>query len=238
MAQEVAIKKRQAISNASRNMFIAVAGASVLVGFAIVGSIFLIQKMMFNARVIGAKQDTASILTDNNKEIVTLENNIKALRSNSALRKVMVGDGSDSLRVLPDALPSFYNQEALGASVMNVLLDPVITVDSFSFASIGASEGEATAGKLQSIEFSFTAQGTPEEVSKAIQNLEHSIRQVDITQMSVSFSKSELGGSILELRATARAYYTSSVSIKLGEKEISSGDGAKSSGKETSSEKN
>jgi len=45
---DTALRKRTQISQANRTMFLWIAGASALVGFALVASIFLGQKLLFN----------------------------------------------------------------------------------------------------------------------------------------------------------------------------------------------
>lgn len=51
--KDAAIHKRQQIEQSSRVMFLWVAGASVIVGFALVISWFLVQQIIFKERVLG-----------------------------------------------------------------------------------------------------------------------------------------------------------------------------------------
>ena len=53
--KDAAIHKRQQIEQSSRVMFLWVAGASVIVGFALVISWFLVQQIIFKERVLGEK---------------------------------------------------------------------------------------------------------------------------------------------------------------------------------------
>jgi len=53
--QDAAIRKRTQIAKANRTMFLWVAVISALVGFALVGSLFLIQKAVFNEKVLTEK---------------------------------------------------------------------------------------------------------------------------------------------------------------------------------------
>jgi hypothetical protein len=241
MAQEVAIKKVQAISQAGRNMFIAVALASVVVGFSIVGSVFLVQKMAFNFKVIGEKQKTANTLHENNKVIAELAEDVKVLEQNTALKSVTTNSESNALRTIPDALPAVNNPISLGSSVMVKLLssDTEVAINSFGLdnTSTATPEGvaeaetaeagtEAAADKnssapsksLHEIGFKFEISGEPAEVFKAIQNLERSIRQIDVTVMEITYN----AAGTLNMTASARGYYISPPSIELGKKEIKS----------------
>ncbi|HMH70384.1 MAG TPA: hypothetical protein VK502_03210, partial [Candidatus Saccharimonadales bacterium] len=87
--QDIAIRKRQQIANANRMMFIWVAAVSAIVGIAIVASLFLLQKAWFNEKVLAEKAQTASTLTDNNKVINNLKDEVRVLNTNEALKSVM-----------------------------------------------------------------------------------------------------------------------------------------------------
>ena len=64
---DTALRKRTQISKANRTMFLWIAGASALVGFAVVTSIFLGQQLLFNEKVLLEKNKTVSTLNANNK---------------------------------------------------------------------------------------------------------------------------------------------------------------------------
>lgn len=223
--KDVAIKKRQLISRANRNMFIVVASASVVLGFAIVGSIFLFQKMLFNAKVIGEKQNTVNILKDNNKVYPDLAKNISALSANGDLRNAMLGTEDSTLRVISDSLPSTNNPAALGASLSDKLLTSVsgvalesITVDrnngSVNLSSSGNTNG-GSANPISTTGFTFRIHGSAENVKQTMVNLERSIRFVDITRYRFSYASDSL-----TLNGTARAYFVNEVSTDLQTKEV------------------
>ena len=74
MATEgTALRKRQQIAKANRMMFLWIAGVSVVVGIALVASIFLAQKAFFNEKVLAEKSKTASTLVKNNKVVGVLQ---------------------------------------------------------------------------------------------------------------------------------------------------------------------
>ena len=65
--KESSIRKRQQIFKANRMMFLWVAMASAVIGFALVISISLMQRIIYNQKVIGEKNKTYSTLANNNK---------------------------------------------------------------------------------------------------------------------------------------------------------------------------
>lgn len=60
MAQEVALTKRIKISKAQQNMFLAVLIASLVLGFTIMLSVFFVKYIIFNTKVINAKEQAIS----------------------------------------------------------------------------------------------------------------------------------------------------------------------------------
>ena len=227
MAQDKALRKRQQIAKANRMMFIAVAGASALIGIAIVAAIFLGQKLIFNEKVLGEKQKTISVLQKNNKATTGLKENIAVLNTNQKLRDSLANPEDAPLRVVLDALPSDVNSSAFGASLQQVLLaGDGISIDSLSInpvAGIESSETDTTtdtsvATSENSIGFSFSVSTTSdgaENLRTLLQRLERSIRIVKILNYEI-----ERQGTRLVLKATAEAYYQPETTSALKEKVV------------------
>ncbi len=104
-----------------------------------------------------------------------------------------------ALRVIPDALPSVRNNEAILASINQMFLlagtemDSLTPVDDVSESLI---EGLAT------IPVRIRMEGTDKEVMSVLDTLERSIREVDITTATIEWTT--IG---LNLNAAANAYY-------------------------------
>src|SRR5680860_739845 len=141
--KSIALRKRTQITMANRMMFLWVAGVSVVFGFALVGTIFLTQMLLFNERVLQEKDKTVAILKANNDNIQDLESQIRVLNTNQALIDSKAKPDDQPVQVILDALPSDANSLALGASLQNKLLtgisgltleslqvDPVVGVES------------------------------------------------------------------------------------------------------------
>ena len=111
--------KRQQIYKSGRTMFAWVAGASVIAGFAVVVAGFLIQRIVFESKVVVEKQNTVNTLQANNKAVDKLRDEIRVLNTNAALSSVKLNDNEEPLRVILDALPADNNALALGASVQS-----------------------------------------------------------------------------------------------------------------------
>ncbi|MES2631114.1 MAG: hypothetical protein V4611_04090 [Patescibacteria group bacterium] len=224
---EVAIRKRTQIVKANRTMFIWIALASALVGSAVVVSIFLTQKMIYNEKVLAEKQNTVSTLDKNNKVVPELEDQIRILDTNQALISSKANESDQAIQVILDALPSEGNSLALGASLQNKLLagipgltieslrvDSIVGIESLTGGSSSSSDTEETETN-NVITFSFTVKGSQESIKTVLQNLERSIRLIDITTLSI-----ETQQNAQSMTVQAKAYYEPAKSIELQKKEV------------------
>jgi len=223
---DTALRKRSQIAKANRTMFLWIAGASAIVGFAIVASIFLTQKLFFNEKVLIEKNKTASTLTANNKVVSELQSQVRALDANADLAKVKASDGDQAIQVILDALPAEANSLALGASLQNKLLaginglvleslqvDPVVGVEFLSDTSV--ESGSTSAAAANEITFRFSASGNQEALLQALTNLERSIRTIDITNLTIE----NQGGSQV-MTVQGRAFYEPSRDVTLKDKVV------------------
>jgi len=229
---DTALRKRQQIANANRMMFLWVAAVSVVVGIAAVLSLFLVQKALFNEKVLAEKDKTASTLVKNNKAIDELKNQVRVLNTNQALKDSMAPGETQPVQAVLDALPSEANSSALGASLQEKFLndgalkleslnvDPVVGVESQSDENIqdaSASSTDATAGQNQ-ITFRFavsTDLANANALKDLLQRMERSIRTIDITSLTV-----ETQGARLVLTVEGHAFYEPAKSVDLKDKTV------------------
>lgn len=224
-----ALRKRTQIAMANRVMFLWVAGVSVLFGFALVGSIFLTQKLLFNERVLNEKDRTVAILKANNGNIKGLEDQIRVLDTNQALIDAKAASDDQAVQVILDALPSDANSLALGASIQNKLLagipgltlnslqvDPVIGVESLSGESSveNASVSKSSVSQNE-ITFRFSVVGDDTALKQVLRNLELSIRTIDVLSLKI-----EGQGSTSVLSVQARAFYEPARVVQLKDKTV------------------
>lgn len=226
--QETALRKRQQIAKANRTMFLWVAGASALVGIALVLSLFLLQKAWFNEKVLAEKAKTASTLTANNQVVNDLKDQIRVLNTNTSLKEVMIAGENQPVQVVLDALPSDANSSALGSSLQEKFLndgalkiesltvDPVAGVESQSDDSV-EDASDVVEGENQ-ITFRFTVStdaGNASALKSLLQRLERSIRPIDISTLTV-----ETQGDRLVLTVAGRSFYEPARTVELKEKTV------------------
>ena len=228
---DTALRKRTQISKANRTMFLWVAGASALVGFAVVAAIFLGQKLFFNEKVLYAKNKTVSVLNENNRVVADLKTNVRVLDTNADLAKVKATGSDQTIRVILDALPSDANSLALGASLQSKLLagipgltlvslqvDPVQGIESLTGAGAVSSSNAASsvaATTDNQITFQFSVTGNQASLLQALTNLERSIRTIDITRLQIQNQ-----GSSQVMTVQGRAFYQPAKNIVLYDKVV------------------
>ena len=143
----VALGKWAKIDKAQRNMFIAVCLASIVLGVTVVGIVYFVKVIAFNAKMIGEKdqviadyksiQDDLKTISDTvNNDLSTNENLevVARTRSSDCLKNGLTDEEKSSieeiellrtcsaLRLIPDALPAQLNEEATLASLNQLLL--------------------------------------------------------------------------------------------------------------------
>lgn len=225
-ANNTAFRKRAQIAKANRTMFLWIAASSVVVGAAVVVSIFFAQNLFYNQKVISAKNETIKTLRDNNKAIPELEASVRVLDTNAALASVKADPSDQTLQVILDALPADANSLALGASLQTKLL---AGIDNLKLTSLGVTpvagiesiEGDAgdtstTEGATDSaatpVEFQFTVTSTNKDsLKEVLAKLQRSLRLIDIKTLSIAASES----GELTLDVTARSYYVPAKTITL-----------------------
>lgn len=222
----VAVRKRAQIAKESRTMFVWVAVASVLVGFAVVASIFLARMLLFNEKVLQVKQQTIANLQTDNDAITPLENKVRALDANEALISAKANSSDETLQVVLDALPSTANSLALGSSLQNKLLnisgvtldslqvDPVSGVETSSDASTANTTSTTSDNSISdsnTITFTFSVTGSDSDLQKVLSNLEKSIRTIDVVSVKI---ESQSGGQET-MTIQALAFYEPTKTLKL-----------------------
>jgi len=203
-----AIRKRTQIAKANHMMFIWVAVVSVVVGFALVISIFLGQMLLFNEKVLAEKNKTIATLKKDNSNISELKAQVRILDTNQALIDAKSKPDDQAIQVILDALPSQPNSEALGASLQYKLLNN-ITIDSLQVDSVLNTSTQNEIG------FRFSVSGDEKSLQQILRNLESSIRTIDIISLKI-----ESQGEKRVMSVQARAFYEPERIVELKDKVV------------------
>ncbi len=112
-----------------------------------------------------------------------------------------------ALRIVPDALPAFYNEEALLASLNKLFYLSNWTPESIS-PSEETSSAEEVAG-LNPITVNLAVETDTGTTMTVLSNIERSIREFNIGKATIEWKDN----NTLSLQAQANAYYTSPSTI-------------------------
>ncbi|NTW61206.1 hypothetical protein HGB24_00775 [Candidatus Saccharibacteria bacterium] len=230
--KNVALRKRTQIARANQTMFIWVAGVSVVFGIALVATVFLAKMLFFNEKVIAEKNNTVRILKQNNNNVDALISSVRALDANQSLVDVNKNVGySHAIQVILDALPSDANSLALGASIQNKLLngidglkvnslqtDPVVGIESLSNNTSTINMSSASSGSDNEITFRFSVSGSETALKQVLNNLEKSIRTIDVTSLKIEGQ----GNGVSTMSIQGRAFYEPAKTVDLSNKVIKS----------------
>jgi hypothetical protein len=211
-------------------MFIWVAAASALVSFALVTSIFLGQKLIFNEKVLAEKNNTVSTLNQNNKVVSDLETQVRVLDTNTDLASIKANSSDQAIQVILDALPSDANSLALGASLQNKLLTGIsgLTIDSLQVDPVQGVESLSNTGAVQDasataaggsanniITFNFSVSGNQDQLKQVLTNLERSIRTINIVRLQIDNQ-----GTSQVMTVQGQAYYEPVKNVMLYDKVV------------------
>lgn len=221
-----AVRKRQQISDSSKQMFIWVAGMSAVVGAALVVSWFVWQQIASKNQVIDAKNETVRILKANNEAAPQLRDNIKLLEANPDLAAAKANDDQKALQVILDALPAEPNSLAFGASLEQKLASGIdgLGITSLSVTSIGDSaatdtvEATASSGEVaaEKIDFTMTVESQgADALYELLSRFERSIRVINIDELRIERSSNNYS-----MRITGHGFYQYGRTIELTDKRL------------------
>ncbi len=211
------LHKRQLIDRTNRSMFLWIAGASVIVMFAIVASVFLGKQVIFKNKVISEKSNTSSILNNNIDSAKELNKSVDDLTANPDLASAKTQPEEENIQVIFDALPWRFDGTALGASLQTKLLDDLGNIESLNISALSggsSSEGSGEEGGdvvsdsssgAQETDFSFTLTGSDENIQKALKQMEKSILPIQI--ISISLQASDQTGNTITAIVRAKTFY-------------------------------
>lgn len=136
-------------------------------------------------------------------------NNAQALTEATQLIK-----SCSALRIIPDALPAFRNEEALLASLNKLFI--VSNWEPESLNPSGSASPTTGIKGLNNISINLSVEADTGTTMNVLSNIERSIREFDIERATIEWG----GNNTLVLQAQANAYYVDTATISEVEKTI------------------
>ncbi len=288
MAKEIAILKRAKISQAQQIMLLSVTGAAIFLGIAASLSIYFVNKIAFNAKVIAEEEKAVVAYSDaikgigictkpagtiysddelrkcspNNIAVSRVPNTLRSnilqnMAANEYLASVPKESSSEcinpktqknytydelqenyskaetdeqltaatnliqscsALRIIPDALPAFKNEEALLASLNKIFIISGWEPDSLS--PTGTSTAADFGANLNNLSLRLSVEAGTATTMNVLSNIERSIRDFNIERATIEWGSDDT----LVLQAQATAFYMTPSTLEETTKTIKPGD--------------
>lgn len=123
-----------------------------------------------------------------------------------------------ALRIIPDALPAFRNEEALLASLNKIFL--ISGWEPFSLSPTGSASVSQFGVNLNELSVRLSVEANTETTMRVLDNIERSIREFNIERATIEWG----GDDTLVLQAQATAYYMNPSKLTETTKVIKAGD--------------
>ncbi len=212
MAKATNSTKRLQIDKANATMVVSIAVATFLVIFSLFASRSLLSQRSYQAKVIAKKEQARDQLKKNitaSSSLVTAYQSFVGTSAN-VLGGNPNGQGSkdgDNAKIVLDALPSQYDFPALAVSLQSLLGQSGVKIGSVSGTDDELNQQKQNIDNTKDpvpvlIPFTASVDGPYASIQNLISVLEHSIRPITISTISLSGSDSDVKISI-----TANTYY-------------------------------
>lgn len=227
---KAALGKRAKIDSAKRNMFIAIAAASVVLGVTLVGVVYLAKVIKFNNDVIGEKEEAIKGIEKVQENLKSLSAAVEGMSSNEYLESVarkrsssctneklesfqyslsqlQIARTCTALRVIPDSMPGSYNEEATKGSMQQLLMWAKDVSGDYEIKTINTERSASIPARL-------SVASSTDSFEQAQQKL--SVEPIGVS-ISVSGRSSDIMKALSSIESSVRPYDVDSFSISLAE---------------------
>ena len=151
-------------------------------------------------------------------ELMKMDDDANSSEAKAAATQLL--KACSALRIIPDALPAFRNEEALLAS-----LNKLFILSNWNPESLSPSNNPSSTGikGLNAMSINLAVEADASVTMNVLNNIERSIREFDIERATIEWGSD----NTLILQAQARAYYMDTSSIKETELKLKSAEGKK-----------
>lgn len=146
------------------------------------------------------------------------ENYEKATSTEARVAAIQAIKQCSALRVIPDALPSFRNSEALLASLNKIFKVSDWEPESISPGDTSSDTELNTSAGLNPIAVNLSVEADTSTTMRVLSNIERSIREFDIKTATIEWG----GNDTLLLQAQATAYFADKAAISESSQSVTS----------------
>ncbi len=178
MKNPTIVTKQLKIKKSSSAVFATIAVASIIVSFSLVFLNILNGQRSFNSQVHDEKEAVVSTLNANVENINSLSTSFNQLESSADL---ISSQNKKNSAVILDALPSKYDFPAIATAIQNLAQVSGVTLDDFNGSD---EELEAVGSSVNptpiEVDFSVGVTGSYDKVNTFMENVERSIRPINV----------------------------------------------------------
>lgn len=186
MAPSPANTKQAQIKKAGSTVFIAVAIASIIVSMSLVLLNILWGNARYNSKVQGQQEIARDTLETNVQVFEELQVSFDELENSNELIPQQPDDKKNS-EIILDALPSAYDFPALTSSINNLATMSAVEIQRFEGVDLGEDALQSSnAPTPESIPLEISVEGSYESIAKFLENLENSIRPINVKSLSMN----------------------------------------------------
>ncbi|HSX28527.1 MAG TPA: type 4a pilus biogenesis protein PilO [Candidatus Saccharimonadales bacterium] len=180
--------KREKIQQANSTILVVVVIASIVMSFALVMGNFLLKQKSYNDHVYKEKKIARDTLKQNVINAKGLEDKFKDIEDPKSL--------ANSQTIL-DALPGDYDNPALRTSIESLVKRNSLSIESLtSVDQEGQVAEKAVDPKPVEMPFTVTVEGDYGKVRNFISDLEHTIRPMKVTALTLNGSDQDMKAEI------------------------------------------
>lgn len=207
-------RKRILILKANNSILVVLAVAVGLLAFSLMSTNALIKQATFRSRVIKEKKITALQMKENDRAITSL---VESFKTFDGAPESVIGTADKNSKIILDALPSQYDFPALATSLEKILTEGGYDITGISGIDneLGEVDDKTSSPEPIAIPFSLSVKGDFSKVKNILYDLERSIRPIQILNVGITGSVSDLRVSI-----TAQTFYQPGKSLELTTKEV------------------
>jgi len=213
------------IDKANQTIVVVVGICAFLVVFSLVASKSLLSQYSYQNRVTAAQQATVTQLQADKTATTSLVNSYNTFTNQSVniIGGSATGSGSQdgtNGKIILDALPDTYDFPALVTSVQNLLSIPGASIQSIGGTDNGNNSSTSTTSSTTNssvnsvapiaIPFNFSVQGSYADIQTILNNIQHSIRPIQVQSIDMSGSD-----NLLTLTVTAQTYYLPAAGLNI-----------------------
>ncbi len=193
------VSRRDQVKKAGSTVFIVVAAAAVIVMFSLMSIRFLWERKSYNDRVISAKTRARNDIESNLNNLDKLAEQFPGLDASA----------STNSKTILHALPPAYDYAALASSIDSLAVISGVTSDTSVGQDLSATAlNAASTSTPVEIPISLEVKGDYASVRKYVENLERSIRPINVTGVSYAGTN-----AAITLTLQAVTYYQPSRSL-------------------------